>query len=94
MPVAAERRRTRVHGLVACGVAGLLASLLLALVAWSWIAAPVRVPLGPHAVAFGQLYTSRRRPPPGHRPVGMVGNPRARTRIFRIAGGLYFIGWR
>lgn len=93
MPLVTERSQTR-HGSWLVWGAVLLLSALIGAAAWSLIVAPVRVPLGSHAVAFGQLYTTSRPPPPGHRPIGMLGNPNAHSHVFRAGDRLYFVGWK
>jgi hypothetical protein len=72
----------------------LLCVLLAGVLAWSWFVTPVYVPFGRHGVGFGQLYTSKRPPPPGRRRLRILGDPTARYRVFPIADRPYLIGWR
>lgn len=93
MPLVSEWKQQRGGKWLALAVF-LPASWLVGALAWSWIVAAVRAPLGGRTVAFGRLFTSKRRPPPGHRPIGMLGNPKAVTRFFRLGDNVYFVGCR
>jgi hypothetical protein len=94
MPILSEHEPKRLNTWPAWAAPVLLSLFLPGVLAWSWFVTPVYVPLGRHGVGFGQLYTSRRPPPPGRRRLGIVGNPQARYRVFRITDRPYLVGWR